>query len=134
MVYHLTQDLFTTHLIKFNNKFGNKIFNLFNDDFVEKLALQDRIFSVNSITEQQVSDYLNWYFQIVIDKVLLIYYIYSKNNKNITKENFLYETRKRLSKLDGSKDIFVGSGDLIYFKNQSRPLATNYLMILKPGP
>ena len=116
---------------KFNNKFGNKIFNLFNDDFVEKLAMQDRIFSANSITEQQVSDYLNWYYSIIFDKVLLIYYIYSKNNKNITKENFLYETRKRLSKLDGKQDIFVGSGDLIYFHRQRRPLATNYLVEIK---
>ena len=118
-------------LRKFNNKFGNILFNLFDDDFVEKLAMQDRIFSANSITEQQVSDYLNWYYSIIFDKVLLIYYIYSKDNKNLNKENFLNETRKRLSKIDGSKDVFAGSGDLIYFKNQSRPLATNYLVEIK---
>ena len=101
------------------------------DDFVEKLALQDRIFSVNSGIQKNINDYLNWYFQIVIDKVLLIHYLYSKNCEDIDNENFLSETRKRLSKLDGSKDVFAGSGDLIYFKNQSRPLATNYLVEIK---
>ena len=117
---------------KFNNTFNNKIFNLFQDDFVEKLAMQDRIFSANSITEQEVSDYLNWYYSIIFDKVLLIYYIYSKkNNIKLTNDNFLYETRKRLSKLDGGQDVFVGSGDLIYFHRQRRPLTTNYLVEIK---
>ena len=118
-------------LNKIDNRFNNKILNLMPDDFVEKLALQDRIFSVNSGIQKNINDYLNWYFQIVIDKVLLIHYLYSKNSEDIDNENFLSETRKRLSKLDGSKDVFAGSGDLIYFKNQSRPLATNYLVEIK---
>ena len=118
-------------LNKIENRFNNKILNLMPDDFVEKLALQDRIFSVNSGIQKNINDYLNWYFQIVIDKVLLIQYLYSKNSEDIDNENFLSETRKRLSKLDGSKDVFAGSGDLIYFKNQSRPLATNYLVEIK---
>lgn len=118
-------------LNKIDNRFNNKILNLMPDDFVEKLALQDRIFSVNSGIQKNINDYLNWYFQIVIDKVLLIQYLYSKNSADIDNENFLSETRKRLSKLDGSKDVFAGSGDLIYFKNQSRPLATNYLVEIK---
>ena len=118
-------------LNKIDNRFNNKILNLMPDDFVEKLALQDRIFSVNSGIPKNINDYLNWYFQIVIDKVLLIHYLYSKNSEDIDNENFLSETRKRLSKLDGSKDVFAGSGDLIYFKNQSRPLATNYLVEIK---
>ena len=118
-------------LNKIDNRFNNKILNLMPDDFVEKLALQDRIFSVNSGIQKNINDYLNWYFQIVIDKVLLIHYLYSKNCEDIDNENFLSETRKRLSKLDGSKDVFAGSGDLIYFKNQSRPLATNYLVEIK---
>ena len=118
-------------LNKIENRFNNKILNLMPDDYVEKLALQDRIFSVNSGIQKNINDYLNWYFQIVIDKVLLIHYLYSKNSEDIDNENFLSETRKRLSKLDGSKDVFAGSGDLIYFKNQSRPLATNYLVEIK---
>tara|TARA_B100000963_G_C22624927_1_gene671841 strand:- start:534 stop:2627 length:2094 start_codon:yes stop_codon:yes gene_type:complete len=118
-------------LNKIDNRFNNNILNLMPDDFVEKLALQDRIFSVNSGLQKNINDYLNWYFQIVIDKVLLIHYLYSKNSEGIDNENFLSETRKRLSKLDGSKDVFAGSGDLIYFKNQSRPLATNYLVEIK---
>ena len=118
-------------LNKIDNRFNNNILNLMPDDFVEKLALQDRIFSVNSGIQKNINDYLNWYFQIVIDKVLLIHYLYSKNSEGIDNENFLSETRKRLSKLDGSKDVFAGSGDLIYFKNQSRPLATNYLVEIK---
>ena len=118
-------------LNKIENRFNNKILNLMPDDYVEKLALQDRIFSVNSGIQKNINDYLNWYFQIVIDKVLLIQYLYSKNSADIDNENFLSETRKRLSKLDGSKDVFAGSGDLIYFKNQSRPLATNYLVEIK---
>ncbi len=118
-------------LNKIDNRFNNNILNLMPDDFVEKLALQDRIFSVNSGIQKNINDYLNWYFQIVIDKVLLIHYLYSKNSADIDNENFLIETRKRLSKLDGSKDVFAGSGDLIYFKNQSRPLATNYLVEIK---
>ena len=118
-------------LNKIENRFNNKILNLMPDDYVEKLALQDRIFSVNSGIQKNINDYLNWYFQIVIDKVLLIHYLYSKNCEDIDNENFLSETRKRLSKLDGSKDVFAGSGDLIYFKNQSRPLATNYLVEIK---
>tara|TARA_B100001173_G_scaffold222078_1_gene192304 strand:+ start:9635 stop:11728 length:2094 start_codon:yes stop_codon:yes gene_type:complete len=118
-------------LNKIDNRFNNKILNLMPDDFVEKLALQDRIFSVNSGIQKNINDYLNWYFQIVIDKVLLIHYLYSKNSADICNENFLSETKKRLSKLDGSKDVFAGSGDLIYFKNQSRPLATNYLVEIK---
>lgn len=118
-------------LNKIDNRFNNKILNLMPDDFVEKLALQDRIFSVNSDIQKNINDYLNWYFQIVIDKVLLIHYLCSKNSADIDNENFLIETRKRLSKLDGSKDVFAGSGDLIYFKNQSRPLATNYLVEIK---
>ena len=118
-------------LNKIDNRFNNKILNLMPDDFVEKLALQDRIFSVNSGIQKNINDYLNWYFQIVIDKVLLIHYLYSKNSADIGNENFLSETKKRLSKLDGSKDVFAGSGDLIYFKNQSRPLATNYLVEIK---
>ena len=118
-------------LNKIDNRFNNKILNLMPDDFVEKLALQDRIFSVNSGIQKNINDYLNWYFQIVIDKVLLIHYLYSKNSEALDNENFLSETRKRLSKLDGSKDVFAGSGDLIYFKNQSRPLATNYLVEIK---
>mgnify|MGYP001313880078 FL=1 len=118
-------------LNKIENRFNNKILNLMPDDYVEKLALQDRIFSVNSGIQKNINDYLNWYFQIVIDKVLLIHYLYSKNSEDIDNENFLSETRKRLSKLDGAKDVFAGSGDLIYFKNQSRPLATNYLVEIK---
>ena len=118
-------------LNKIDNRFNNNILNLMPDDFVEKLALQDRIFSVSSGIQKNINDYLNWYFQIVIDKVLLIHYLYSKNSEGIDNENFLSETRKRLSKLDGSKDVFAGSGDLIYFKNQSRPLATNYLVEIK---
>ena len=118
-------------LNKIDNRFNNNILNLMPDDFVEKLALQDRIFSVNSGIQKNINDYLNWYFQIVIDKVLLIHYLYSKNSEGIYNKNFLSETRKRLSKLDGSKDVFAGSGDLIYFKNQSRPLATNYLVEIK---
>ena len=119
-------------LNKTNNRFNNKILNLMPDDFVEKLALQDRIFSVNSDIEKSINDYLNWYFQILFDKVLLIYYIYSKkNNIKLSNDNFLYETRKRLSKLDGKQDIFVGSGDLIYFHRQRRPLSTNYLVEIK---
>ena len=119
-------------LNKTNNRFNNKILNLMPDDFVEKLALQDRIFSVNSGIEKSINDYLNWYFQILFDKVLLIYYIYSKkNNIKLSNDNFLYETRKRLSKLDGKQDIFVGSGDLIYFHRQRRPLTTNYLVEIK---
>ena len=119
-------------LNKTNNRFNNKILNLMPDDFVEKLALQDRIFSVNSGIEKSINDYLNWYFQILFDKVLLIYYIYSKkNNIKLSNDNFLYETRKRLSRLDGKQDIFVGSGDLIYFHRQRRPLTTNYLVEIK---
>ena len=49
----------------------------------------------------------------MIECIIPVNFLYSKNSAVINSENFISETRKRLSELDGSKDVFVGSGDLI---------------------
>ena len=59
------------------NKKNTKVLNFVGDDFVEKIEIQDRILTIDSDMPKNINEYLNWYFQIIIDKVLLFNYIYS---------------------------------------------------------
>ena len=60
--------------------FYSKIFNYVGDDLVEKLQLQDKFLSVKPNIPNNIKQYLNWYFQLILDKVLLIAYLYENEN------------------------------------------------------
>ncbi len=110
------------------NKNNNKILNFVGDDFVEKIEIQDRILTIDSDMPKNINEYLNWYFQIIIDKVLLFNYIYSDfKDSFLTTKDFLKESRKKLSKLDGDDDFFLGPGEIIYFEKNSKPHSSNFL-------
>ena len=112
--------------------FNFKIFNYVGDDLVEKLQLQDKILSVNPNIPNNIKQYLNWYFQLILDKVLLIAYLYENENFSfVSNKEFLGETVRRLSMLDGKEDLFLGMGEIYYFKNNRKPLVSNYLVSIK---
>ena len=108
---------------------NSKVLNFVGDDFVEKLDLQDRIFLINPKIQNNIKQYLSWYFQLILDKVLLVRYLYHDGEYAFTSnEEFLRETRKRLSMLDGKKDLFLGSGEALFFKNNLKPFISSYLV------
>ena len=83
-----------------------KIFNYVGDDFVEKLQLQDKILSVNPNIPNNVKQYLNWYFQKNLDKVLLIAYLYENENFSfVSNKEFLGEMT--VSKFNEKMKTFV---------------------------
>ena len=108
---------------------NSKVLNFVGDDFVEKLDLQDRIFLINPKIQNNIKQYLSWYFQLILDKVLLVRYLYHDGEYAFaSNEEFLRETRKRLSMLDGKKDLFLGSGEALFFKNNLKPFISSYLV------
>ena len=70
--------------------------------------MQDKILSVNPNIPNNIKQYLNWYFQLILDKVLLIAYLYENENFSfVSNKEFLGETVRRLSMLDGKEDLFL---------------------------
>ena len=107
---------------------NHKIFNLVTEDFIEKLDLQDKIFSLGTGLEKNVTNYLNWYYQIVLDKVSLIYYLLSKKNFEFnSKKELIVEIKKRLCSLNGVEDVFVGSGEVLSFEKNTKETSSLYM-------
>ncbi len=107
---------------------NHKIFNLVTEDFIEKLDLQDKIFSLGAGLEKNVTNYLNWYYQIVLDKVSLINYLLLKKDfEYSSKKELIKEVKKRLRSLNGTEDVFVGSGEVISFEKNTKETSSLYM-------
>ena len=100
------------------------------DDHVEKLEMKDFILSFNP----EAFDDPTLFIQDQIDKILLISYLFKDGNYSFTnKDDFIEETRKRLSGLNGVDDSYLGLTQLNYFnKEQFSRVNPNPLIRFSP--
>ena len=109
---------------------NSNVYVFVGDDYVEKLELQDFILSFNP----KKYDNPTLFIQDQIDKIKLLSYLYKNGDYTYTnKKDFIQETRKRLLRLNGVDDSFLGLTQLNYFdKNQFSRVNPNPLIQFSP--
>ena len=112
---------------------NDRIYMFVGDNYIAKLPLQDRALSLDkniSLTSQTMVQY---HIEEQLNSALLIGYLYKNDDYSYTsKEDFIQETRKRLMRIDGTHDSFLGFGQIIYFdENQMSPAPNNPLLEIR---
>ena len=118
-----------------SNLFGDskeelpKILNFVGEDFYKKLELQEKILLLEDKNlTSDIEQYLAWYYQIVLDKVQLVASVcQEKISSFVSKAEFVNELQSALVKIDGKNDVFVGTGEVISFVENTKITAGNVL-------
>ena len=106
-----------------------KILNFVGEDFYKKLSLQERIISLeNKETTNEIEQYLSWYYQIILDKVQMVASVCQENIFSFnSRADFVGQLREALVRLDGINDVFIGSGEVLSFLDNTKLTAANFL-------
>ena len=106
-----------------------KILNFVGEDFHKKLELQEKILLLEDKNlTLAIEQYLTWYYQIILDKVQLVASVcQEKISSFVSKADFVNELQSALVKIDGKNDVFVGTGEVISFVENTKITAGNVL-------
>ena len=106
-----------------------KILNFVGEDFYKKLELQEKILLLEDKNlTLAIEQYLTWYYQIILDKVQLVASVcQEKISSFVSKADFINELQSALVKIDGKNDVFVGTGEVISFVDNTKITAGNVL-------
>ena len=109
---------------------NNNVYNFVVDDYIAKLPLQDRVLSLDPNMSSSIQSSIQYHLERQLNNVLLVGYLYKNDDYHYTsKEDFINETRKRLKRLNGVDDSFLGFGQIIYFdEDQMAPAPKNPLL------
>lgn len=105
------------------------ILNFVGEDFYKKLDLQERIRSLgDKDLTVAIEQYLSWYYQIILDKVQMVASVCKENIPSFdSKKDFVGQLREIIISLDGKNDVFIGSGEVLSFAENSKLTAANFL-------
>ena len=106
-----------------------KILNFVGEDFYKKLELQEKILLLEDKNlTLDIEQYLTWYYQLILDKVQLVASVcQEKISSFVSKADFVNELQSALVKIDGKNDVFVGSGEVISFVENTKITSGNLL-------